>query len=187
MFPSMRRRTVSSLPAKRGRRVRQPRVVAFHRFVRRGMRPSFAYSSPSLELPKVLYCWATLLLLIIPGVDFDASSKGQGSDDSSRRLGLGLRGGRRRREGPVGWNPVAQVRTYKVGDLLRPVLERLEEKLRGVVVLLIGRVPEEFDPLPVRGLFLFRRAGKVKVAKRCLLVEVQGVKEPKLGVYVMSE
>src|SRR5437870_11408484 len=47
MFPSMRRRTVSSLPAKRGRRVRQPRVVAFHRFVRRGMRPSFAYSSPS--------------------------------------------------------------------------------------------------------------------------------------------
>src|SRR5947199_3120660 len=72
-----RGRTVSSLPAKRGRRVRQPRVVAFHRFVRRGMRPSFAYSSPSLELPKVLYCRATSLLLnlYLPPVNYLASNR----------------------------------------------------------------------------------------------------------------
>src|SRR5258708_24949682 len=77
--------------------------------------------------------------------------------------------------------------TDKVGDLLRPVIDRLEKELGSPGLILVRRLPQQFDPLLVRRLFLFRCASKSKVAERFLFVEPHGIQERELGVHAMSQ
>src|SRR5882762_11605735 len=104
--------------------------------------------------------------MIVPRFDLDASAEGQRSNDVSRRLFIRRLGGEYRGEdGPACLNSVAQVRTDKVGDCLRPFLERLEKQLGGSGLILVWRVLQQFDALLVCCLFLFRCARKAKVAE----------------------
>src|SRR5258708_8073492 len=77
--------------------------------------------------------------------------------------------------------------TDKVGDLLRPVIDRLEKELGSPGLILVRRLPQQFDPLLVRRLFLFRCASKSKVAERFLFVEPHAIEERELGVHAMSQ
>src|SRR3989442_7198419 len=112
--------------------------------------------------------------MIVPRFDLDASAEGQRSNDVSRRLFLRRLGGEYCGDG---LESVAQVRTDKVGDRLRPFLERLEKQSGGSGLIPVWRVPQQFDPLLVRCLFLFRCASKAKVAERLLFVEPHAIEE----------
>src|SRR6266404_1888807 len=126
--------------------------------------------------------------MIVPRFDLDASAERQRSNDVRRRLFIRRLGGEYCGEvAPACLDSVAQVRTDKVGDRLRPFLERLEKQSGGSGLILVRRVPQQFDPLLVRCLFLFRCASKSKVAERFLFVEPNAIEERELGVHAMSQ
>jgi hypothetical protein len=56
----------------------------------------------------------------------------------------------------------------RLGNLLRPVLERLQKELRGAGRFLVRRILQQFGRLLLPRLFLFRCASKVKMAERLL-------------------
>src|SRR2546429_6896538 len=126
--------------------------------------------------------------MIVPRFDLDASAERQRSNDVGRWLFIRrLAGEYCGEDGPACLDSVAQVRTDKVGDRLRPFLERLEKQSGGSGLILVWRLHQQFDPLLVRCLFLFRCASKAKVAERLLFVEPHATEERELGVHAMSQ
>ena len=79
------------------------------------------------------------------------------------------------------------MRTDQVRNFPRPILECLEEELRGARLFLVRRIAQEFRPLELRCLFLFWGARKIKVAKRFFFVESHTVEERELRVHTMPE
>jgi len=70
------------------------------------------------------------------------------------------------------------MRTHKIWNFLRTVLERLKEKLRSAGLLLVRCSCQPLDTLLIGCMFLVLSASKVKVAERPLFVEAQAANHP---------
>src|SRR5437879_11122732 len=79
------------------------------------------------------------------------------------------------------------MRANEVGNFFRAVLQRLQKKLRGRGLILIGRPAQQLISLLICRQLFVRRARKIKMTKSILFLKTYAVEKREGRVHAMPE